>query len=116
MSCSPAAPPDRFWRIELADGVEQRRSPHGDDGGWANGLAFDARGRLYVGGYTLGGSEADIARIDDSGAPSLSIQSGPGFASLAFGRGALDCRDLYIAVPTGPLRRIQTDTPGLRIP
>ena len=34
------------------------------------------------------------------------------FASMAFGRGALDCNDLYVAVPSGAMRRLATDTPG----
>jgi sugar lactone lactonase YvrE len=99
-------------RIEVADGVERNRSPWGAFQGRANGLAFDGRGRLYVGTYVGTGDDALLVRIDGADADPVDIQEGPRFSSLAFGRGALDCRDLYIAVPSGPLRRLETDTPG----
>jgi sugar lactone lactonase YvrE len=100
-----------IMRIELDGGVERSRAPWGAFSDRANGLAFDARGRLYVGTFSST-DEARLVRIDDSEGDPVEIQSGPHFSSLAFGRGALDCRDLYVAVPSGPMRRIQTDAPG----
>jgi sugar lactone lactonase YvrE len=102
-------------RVELEDGVEQRRGAWGEFSGRANGLAFDAAGRLYVGTYSTA-QDAQLVRVDASESEPILIQSGPHFSSLAFGRGALDCKDLYIAVPTGPMRRITTDTPGAAMP
>jgi streptogramin lyase len=103
-------------RIDLTDGIETQRVAHGDYTGWANGIAVDARGRLYVGGYGQSGNQPGFVRIDGSDAQPVSLQPGARFSSMAFGRGALDCRDLYLAVSNGELRRIQTDTPGLPVP
>jgi sugar lactone lactonase YvrE len=101
-------------RIELSRGVEQTRAPYGESVGRANGLVFDARGRLYVG--TAGPNGARVVRIDDSGTEPVEIETGPHFSSMAFGRGALDCRDLYISVLGGALRRVETDAPGAPLP
>ena len=46
----------------------------------------------------------------------MPLLDGPAFRGLAFGRGALDCRDLYVASQSGPLRRITTDAYGLPVP
>ena len=100
-----------IMRIELAGGVERSRAPWGDFMDRANGLAFDARGRLYVGTFSPT-DDALLVRIDDGEGGPVEIQEGPHFSSMAFGRGALDCRDLYVALPSGPMRRIETDTPG----
>jgi sugar lactone lactonase YvrE len=99
-------------RLELADGVERNRSPWGGFEGRANGMAFDGRGRLYVGTYVTGGGDAQLVRVDGADADAVVVQEGVQFSSLAFGRGALDCKDLYIAMPAGPMLRLETDTPG----
>ena len=103
-------------RLELREGAEQSRRPYGHYIGWGNGLAFDERGRLYLSTYAGAMTEARVVRIasDESGA--IQITAGTRFASMAFGRGALDCRDLYIAVPGGPLVRFGSDVPGLPLP
>jgi sugar lactone lactonase YvrE len=98
-------------RLEIEGGVERSRAPWGAFTGRGNGLAFDARGRLYVGTFELGG-DARLVRIDGSEAAPVEILAGPHFSGLAFGRGALDCRDLYVAIPGGPMRRLETDTRG----
>jgi hypothetical protein len=103
-------------RLELQDGVEVARRSYGHYLGWGNGLAFDTRGRLYLSTYAPSGVEARVVRIasDESGA--IQITAGPRFASMAFGRGALGCQDLYIAAPAGPLQRFAADAPGLPLP
>jgi sugar lactone lactonase YvrE len=103
------------FRIELSAGVERNRSPWGGFIGRANGMAFDGRGRLYVGTYVTGGGEAQLVRVDGADADPVELREGPHFSSLAFGRGALDCKDLYVAMPAGPLLRLETDTPGAPI-
>jgi sugar lactone lactonase YvrE len=102
-------------RIELVGGVEQRRAPYGLFDGRANGLIVDMAGRLYVGTFEYT-NRAELVRIDDRETAPVQLQMGPHFSSMAFGRGALDCKDLYIAMPVGPMRRLETDTPGGRQP
>ncbi len=102
----------RIHRIALASGNEASRTTFGAFEGWANGLAFDSRGRLYVGVYD-GSADTQVIRLEPDGTNPTEVVSGGRFASLAFGRGTLDCHDLYIADPGGPLRRLQTDASGL---
>jgi sugar lactone lactonase YvrE len=102
-------------RIELESGVERSRALYGAFSGRGNGLAFDAAGRLYVGTYSPD-DDAQLVRIDGSEATAVELQAGTRFSSLAFGRGALDCKDLYIAMPAGPMHRIATDSPGAPVP
>jgi hypothetical protein len=49
--------------------------------------------------------------VEDESA-AIQVAGGASFGGMAFGRGALDCRDLYVAVPTGPLLRLTTGVPG----
>ncbi len=104
-----------IFRIVLEDAREQDRSMYGAYDGWANGMAFDRAGRLYVGTYEPSG-QAQLARIDSSEAPAVRVLEGRHFSSIAFGRGVLDCRDLYVAMPNEAVRRIETDTPGAFLP
>ena len=98
-------------RIELSAGVERSRAAYGAFSGRTNGLAFDARRRLYV-SVSLPEGNGRLVRIDGNEAPPVELMSGDLFSGLAFGRGALDCKDLYVASPAGTLRRLETDTPG----
>jgi sugar lactone lactonase YvrE len=99
-------------RLTLTAGLEQARSTFGTFRGWANGLAFDSSGRLYAGIWN-DTVDARLVRIAADGSNPVDVYSDGRYSSLAFGRGSLDCRDLYIAQPFGPLRRLRTDTPGL---
>jgi hypothetical protein len=74
------------------------------------------RGRLYLATYAPAGMEARVVRIasDESGA--IQITAGIRFSSMAFGRGALGCQDLYIASPAGSMIRFESDVPGLPLP
>jgi sugar lactone lactonase YvrE len=100
-------------RIELAGGVERSRAAWSRFSGRANGLAFDALGRLYVGTFSSASAQdGQLVRIDHAEAEPVQILESRYFSSLAFGRGALDCQDLYVAIPDGPARRLETDTPG----
>jgi hypothetical protein len=92
-------------RITLAGGVEQLpRVSYGTWLGWANGLAFDRRGHLYVGMYQS--SATSVIRLEADGTRPTTLLTGGRYSSLAFGRGALDCHDLYVADLFGPMRRI----------
>ena len=99
-------------RLTLAGGKEQARRTHGHLFTWGNGLVFDRRGRLYVVTYSPT-RQARVVMIVEDESTAIEVANGMGFGSLAFGRGPLDCRDLYIAVPSGQLLRLPTDAPGL---
>jgi hypothetical protein len=102
-----------LFRLSLTSGVESGRVQLSGWTGWANGLAHDYRGRLYVAQYHDTQSRT-IVRLDITGnavTGSTTVATGGRFSSIAFGRGPLDCRDLYIADPFGPMRRVRV--PGL---
>jgi hypothetical protein len=105
-------------RMEMANGVEASRRSYGHYIGWGNGLVFDERGRLYLSTTVsaMANAEARVVRIatDDSGA--IQIVGGRNFGAMAFGRGALNCSDLYIASSSGPLIRFESDARGLPLP
>jgi sugar lactone lactonase YvrE len=88
---------------------ETGRAAYGTVTGWGNGLAFDQSGRLYVALYDDELMER-VVRVGPGG--NEDVETNGRFASMAFGRGPLDCHDLYIAVPPGSMRRLATDTPG----
>jgi sugar lactone lactonase YvrE len=102
-------------RLRLSDGVEVQRLPYGTLVDWANGLAFDQKGRLYVALYGKDTTRS-VVRLDSDGAAPVTLLMGPWFSALAFGRGSLDGRQLYVAEPLGPLHRLQTDTVGAPSP
>ncbi|HEY0705248.1 MAG TPA: SMP-30/gluconolactonase/LRE family protein, partial [Polyangia bacterium] len=102
-------------RLTLTDGLETRRQIFGAFVGWANGLAFDQQGRLYVGLYD-NDRTTDVVRLDPTGVAEEVLLSGGRFSSLAFGRGALSCNDLYVSDRAGGVRRLTLDAPGLRRP
>jgi sugar lactone lactonase YvrE len=96
-----------LYKISLSGGREQSRTVFGSWTGWANGLAFDRRGRLYVSIYDDQDPRA-VVRLEPDGT-TVTVTSGGRFSSIAFGRGSLDCRDLYVADPFGPMRRVRVD-------
>jgi hypothetical protein len=102
-------------RLTLASGVEGGRTTFGSFDGWVNGLALDRSGRLYAGMYDLT-VNTSVMRIEPDGLTSAPVAGGGRFASLAFGRGPLDCHDLYVANVGGAMVRVHTDTPGLALP
>jgi sugar lactone lactonase YvrE len=112
---SPSGP---ILRFDMANGVEAARRSYGHYIGWGNGLVFDERGRLYLSTTVsaMANAEARVVRIasDDSGA--IQIVGGRNFGGMAFGRGALNCNDLYIASSSGPLQRFESDAKGLPLP
>jgi sugar lactone lactonase YvrE len=100
-------PTGNLYKIVLSGGMEQSRVAYGTWSGWANGLTFDRRGRLYVAIY----HDVDprtVIRLEPNGT-TTTIASGGRFSSIAFGRGALDCRDLYITDPYAAMRRVRID-------
>ena len=102
-------------RLTLAAGIESSRRTHGHYHAWGNGLAFDSRGRLYIATGSVGGAGRLVIMVEDESA-AIEVASGPAFASITFGRGALDCKDLYIATPSAALWRLPTDSPGWSAP
>jgi sugar lactone lactonase YvrE len=101
-------------RLPLAGGKALARHRFGNTYPWGNGLAFDVRGRLYVADYWHG--ERSILRFDPDGSRFTAVGSGTRLSGMVFGRGALDCRDLYVASAAAPLQRLRTDTAGLPVP
>jgi hypothetical protein len=102
-----------LFRLTLTGGVESGRAQLTGWSGFANGLAHDYRGRLYVAQYHDTQSRT-IVRLDITGnavTGTTTVATGGRFSSIAFGRGPLDCRDLYVADPFGPMRRVRV--PGL---
>jgi sugar lactone lactonase YvrE len=105
-----------LFKLTLDGGIERTRTMLGNFRGWAEGIAVDENGRIYVSTHGGTGAESQVIRLDADGGAPMPLLDGPSFRSLAFGRGALDCRDLYIASQTGALRRITTDSYGLPVP
>jgi hypothetical protein len=93
------------FKLTLASFRETGRTRAGTFTGWANGLAFDLRDRLYVANYHESINQS-VVRLEANGTPTT-IAIGARFSSIAFGRAPLDCRDLYIADPYGPMRRVR---------
>ena len=83
--------------------IESMRNQVGKWTGWANGLAFDRRGQLYISIYD-DTAPRSVVRLRPDNTSSEPILTGGRFSSIAFGRGALDCRDLYVADPYGPMQ------------
>jgi sugar lactone lactonase YvrE len=112
-----AAGTDPLVRVTIgAGGREAGRMAFGALRGWANGLAFDQQGRLYVALFDLSQGR-DVVRVDSDTATPVPFMRNGHFSSIVFGRGALDCHDLYAADPMGAVvRRMMTDAPGLALP
>jgi sugar lactone lactonase YvrE len=94
-----------LYKVALGGTLPQAPVPYGKWTGWANGMTFDRRDRLLIGIYD-DENPRDVVRIEADGKVTT-ITSGGRFSSLAFGRGTLDCRDLYVAEPFGPMRRVR---------
>jgi glucose/arabinose dehydrogenase len=100
----------KITRIELAAGKEKSRAPFADitGGTHADGIAFDAEGRLYV-------TASGLFRISADGKTVKALGAAYG-ANAEFGVGALGCSDLYTAGNGKGIARYENDTPGLDVP
>ena len=79
-------------------------------------MTHDHLGRLYVAQYHDTAARS-IVRLNISGnvvTGTTTIVNGGRYSSIAFGRGPLDCRDLYVANPFGPMQRVRV--PGALTP
>ena len=94
-----------IYRLVLVGGAESSRLPLPGWMGSVNGLTFDRRGQLYVSIYDDAAARP-VVRLDQDGTATPITPAGR-FSSITFGRGALDCRDLYVADPLGPMRRVR---------
>jgi sugar lactone lactonase YvrE len=105
-----------IWRLLLdVTGTERGRERFGSAAVWANGLAFDRAGRLHVATYSEQ-TAGPVLRFQPDGTGPVEVLTGGRFASLAFGRGRLDCFDLYATEPFGRFHRVRVDVPGLPLP
>jgi sugar lactone lactonase YvrE len=100
-----------------ADGKETGRQSFGTVSEWANGVAIDERGRIYVALYDQSLTK-DVVRLDSDAAAPVPVVKAGHFSSMAFGRGALDCHDLYVSDPSPGVvvRRVTMDAAGQAIP
>jgi hypothetical protein len=94
-----------IYKLTLANGRETARVPLNGWMGWANGLTFDRAGRLYVSIYH-DSLPRSVVRLDQDGTATPILMGGR-YSSIAFGRGGLDCRDLYVADPFGRMQVVR---------
>ena len=97
-------------RLSLADGREAGRElfatlPQAK----GDGIAFDARGRLYV------TASSTLYEIGPDGKEVTPLGRTAG-ANIDFGAGALSCSDMFVAGNGQGLRLFRHDTPGLDVP
>jgi hypothetical protein len=84
--------------------------------GAVNDLAFDVDGRLYV-ASSVGTTPQALNQIAPGALVALPVIGTAGrLSALAFGRGALDCHDLYAADLAGAAKRAVVPQPGLGTP
>jgi sugar lactone lactonase YvrE len=104
----------QLFRLTLTDGVETGRETFASLGmrAAADGLAFDAEGRVYV------TQRQRLTRLEaDGSGPMDLLVDIPNAANLDFGSGALDCEDIYVTSLGGPMRRYEMGTtPGAPVP
>ncbi len=97
-------------RLELRNGGEARREPFATlPQVKADGIAFDAKGRVYV------TASSTLYEIAPDGQKVIALGPTAG-ANIDFGVGALPCSDMYIAGNGQGIRRFPHDTPGLDVP
>ena len=102
-------------RLEVTPGTERARSTFGAFRGHARALAVDAQGNVYVVNQ-IPGSESQVMRIAGDGSGPALVTTGPALTSLAFGRGALGCNQLYVGSRSGPMLRVNTAVGGFPVP
>jgi len=107
----------QLMRVKLDKGVESSRTTFGPINDWVNGIAYDVRGSVYLALFDQNAFR-DVVRIDGAGSTQVPVVREGHFSAMAFGRGALDCTDLYVSDPTAGMvvRRFSTGYAGLSIP
>ena len=101
----------RIFRLEIVNHQERARVTWSDLSVWANGLAVDDQGSLHVGVYSETASGRVVVVAPDGSMHSDVLTEGR-FAGMAFGRGPLDCQDLYVTSPNGPMQRLHRPRRG----
>jgi hypothetical protein len=95
-----------IYRVTLGvGGLQTSRTAIAGWNGWANGLTYDRGGRLYVGIYS-DTQPRNLVRLEPDGRVTTIATNGR-FSSIGFGRGVLDCRDLYVTDPFAAMRRVR---------
>lgn len=98
-------------RLELTDNMETARTVVATNARGADGLNFDAMGRMYVGG------NGQVLRYDSDGSNRTVVMGGlaGAIANVEFGVGALSCTDLYVASGAAMVR-LTVDSRGADVP
>ena len=97
-------------RLLVSRGVETRREIFATlPQAHADGIALDARGRVYV------TASSTLYELSPDGKDVTPLGRTAG-ANIDFGAGALACSDMYIAGNGQGLRLFRHDTPGLEVP
>jgi sugar lactone lactonase YvrE len=102
-------------KIRFDDQGQERlpRLSWGNVRDWANGLAVDDQGRVYVAIWNQDAAmPRSVVRLEGDGLTPTPVLTGGRFSAMAFGRGKLDCGDLYVAEPYNYLRRVPTGVRG----
>ncbi len=100
----------KVTRLKVKDGKEVSRAHFADVTGGKNadGIAFDAKGRMYVTATAMFLVSADGKTVK---------ALGPAYGANAdFGSGALGCSDIYTAGNGKGIFRFDGDTPGSDVP
>ncbi len=97
-------------RLEIRNGAETSRERFATlPQAKADGIAFDAKGRVFV------TASSTLYAIAPDGRQVTTLGPSAG-ANIDFGAGALPCSDMYIAGNGQGIRRFAHDTPGLDVP
>ncbi len=97
-------------RLTIGNGVETGREPFATlPQARADGIAFDAKGRLYMTASSV------LYEISPDGKEVTPLGRSAG-ANIDFGAGALSCSDMYVAGNRQGLRLFRHDTRGLDVP
>jgi glucose/arabinose dehydrogenase len=100
----------KITKLRLSNGREVQRAPFADlpGGKKADGIAFDARGEMYV-------TAGDLFRVARDGKKVERVGAAYG-ANADFGVGPLACTDLYMAGNGQGITRASLPTKGLFVP
>lgn len=96
----------KVYRLKLTNGMETSRMEWATGMPNADGIAFDAMGRAWV------GANGGLYMVPAAGGAGMRIMGVGGGANVEFGAGALRCTDIYVAGGNQLVRYEMNDVPG----